>query len=145
VFGIPSLLSTAVPNGSPIKVDDDAMDWSPTDLSSEFKHKLGQKSINDEDSLWLRPQRFFPPEQPTGLEALFAGTKLDDGDGKAANSAKTSAWIWKREGATGVLYTFWRWLGVTAVVLVPLCAIAYRGWTVWNTVSTDGHILRRDY
>ncbi|KAL4069741.1 Ima1 N-terminal domain-containing protein [Scleroderma yunnanense] len=144
VFGMPSLLSTAG-SGSPIKVDDnhdeDAMDWSPTDPSPP-KRKPGETSINDEDSSWLRPQRFFPPEQPTGLEALFASTKLNDEDGKASNLTKTKAWMWKRQGGKGVVYTFpsalvWRWLGAMAVILVPLFAVAYRGWTMWNTVSTQ--------
>jgi hypothetical protein len=34
------------------------------------------------DSLWLRPQTFFPHEQPTGLEGLFARMRVpDDVDG----------------------------------------------------------------
>ncbi|KAI6162079.1 Ima1 N-terminal domain-containing protein [Pisolithus thermaeus] len=77
IFGMPSLLSTASAPSTNVDncPDEDAMDWTPTNPSPS---KPGKKSVNDEDGSWLRPQRFFPPEQPTGLEALFAGTKLED-------------------------------------------------------------------
>lgn len=32
----------------------------------------------DEAASWLRPQQFFAPEKPTGLEGLFERTKLED-------------------------------------------------------------------
>lgn len=58
--------------------DEDMMDWTPDHSPA----KLEQSS----DS-WLRPQRFFPPEKPTGLEDLFAqATKLDSDNGKTKES-----------------------------------------------------------
>ncbi|KAF9229116.1 hypothetical protein BS17DRAFT_798739 [Gyrodon lividus] len=82
IFGHPSLLpstsAATAPQGSPIKAnespDEDAMDWTPTDPSPIKPKKL----TDDDDGSWLRPQRFFPPERPTGLETLFANTKLED-------------------------------------------------------------------
>jgi hypothetical protein len=86
VFGHPSLVSaTSGPTtSSPIKVDEspdeDAMDWTPTNPSP-----VKVKNVVDvNEGAWLRPQRFFPPERPTGLESLFANTKLDDGDARSA-------------------------------------------------------------
>jgi hypothetical protein len=46
------------------------MDWSPIDWSP-----IEPSGAND-PSQWLRPQRFFPPEQSTGLEGLFQRTRL---------------------------------------------------------------------
>lgn len=47
----------------------DAMDWSPTDEASA---KVAQSNFTQ----WFRPQRFFAPEHPTGLEDLLERTKL---------------------------------------------------------------------
>ncbi|KAI6108448.1 hypothetical protein EDD16DRAFT_81692 [Pisolithus croceorrhizus] len=111
------------------------MDWTPTNPSPS---KPGKKSVNDEDGSWLRPQRFFPPEQPTGLEALFAGTKLEDTDNKHTNAPGVNAgiWIWwNRAGTVGLMRnSVWQWLGVATAVLAILGAIAYQRWT-WNLHS----------
>lgn len=141
IFGMPSLLSTAsAPSTNTDDCpDEDAMDWTPTNPSPS---KPGKKSINDEDGSWLRPQRFFPPEQPTGLETLFAGTKLEDTDNKPTNTsgANGGMWIWRnRAGNTGFMRnSVWRWLGVATAVLAILGAIAYQKWT-WNPIFTDNH------
>lgn len=61
--------------------DPDAMDWSPT--SSPVKRKARPPHIkrDNDDGSWLRPQKFFAPEEPTGLENLFERTiKLVDTD-----------------------------------------------------------------
>lgn len=124
MFGHPSLASPIpVPTasqGSPIKVDEtldeDAMDWTPTS-PSPVKVK---KTVVD-DGGWLRPQRFFPPERPTGLESLFANTKLDDGDAnstKPTTPAQSGLWNAKAIG-----------IATIALVLVPLGTVVYhRGW-----------------
>ena len=36
----------------------------------------GDNDGDGDDGVWLRPQRFFAPEKPTGLEGLFAKTNL---------------------------------------------------------------------
>ncbi|EAU92703.1 hypothetical protein CC1G_01748 [Coprinopsis cinerea okayama7 len=75
VFGLPSLGSSA--SMPLITKDDDAMDWSPIDDEPGVKRKAKEA---EDSSSWLRPQRFFAPEKPTGLENLFARTRLDDDD-----------------------------------------------------------------
>lgn len=123
MFGHPSLAShiptLTTSQASPIKVDDtldeDAMDWTPTNPSPV----KAQKTIDD-DGGWLRPQRFFPPERPTGLESLFANTQLDD-----AASTRGPAHVQSR---------FWTpktigwWIAMIAVILVPLGTIIYHRW-----------------
>ncbi|KAI6047744.1 Ima1 N-terminal domain-containing protein [Pisolithus marmoratus] len=143
IFGMPSLLSTA--SAPPTNMDDipdeNAMDWTPTNPSPS---KSGRKSVNDEDGSWLRPQRFFPPEQPTGLETLFAGTKLEDADNKPtdAHGANTGTWIWQNHARNaGIMRnSVWRWLGGATVVLVVLGAIAHQRWT-WNSILTDRRVV----
>ena len=67
VFGVPSLHgSTPVNNAS----NCDEMDWTPT--------TSGDASGKADDCSWLRPQRFFVPEKPTGLEGLFESAKIEE-------------------------------------------------------------------
>ncbi|KIJ21898.1 hypothetical protein PAXINDRAFT_105505 [Paxillus involutus ATCC 200175] len=122
IFGHPSLLpSTAGPTalqGSPIKVDgsldEDAMDWTPTNPSPIKPKRL----VDNDNGSWLRPQRFFPPERPTGLETLFANTKLEDVDARTSNSTVPIRLSLKAIGLC---------IAALTVIFVPLGAIAYRG------------------
>lgn len=90
--------------------DPDAMDWSPTNPSPKKETvnpflRAGSAPVRsrhgeEDEELVLRRQRFFPPEEPTGLEGLLGNTVLAesppaptpgvDGDGK-----ETGGW-WKR-------------------------------------------------
>ncbi|KIK91461.1 hypothetical protein PAXRUDRAFT_830840 [Paxillus rubicundulus Ve08.2h10] len=125
IFGHPSLLPSTLaptaPSGSPIKVDgsldEDAMDWTPTNPSPIKPKKL----VDDDNGSWLRPQRFFPPERPTGLETLFANTKLEDVDSRTSNPT-TPMWLSPKN-----LKAIGWWIAALTVILVPLGAIAYRG------------------
>lgn len=47
------------------------MDWTPIQPGEKASER-----VQDREG-WIRPQRFFPPEQPTGLEDLFEKAKLD--------------------------------------------------------------------
>ncbi|KAF5374996.1 hypothetical protein D9758_000442 [Tetrapyrgos nigripes] len=78
VFGIPSLLSSTPPTEED-RAKDDEMDWSPTseNVNPTLPMSPGKRAPVDDGS-WLRPQRFFAPENPTGLETLFEKTKLVD-------------------------------------------------------------------
>jgi len=68
VFGVPSLHgSTPVNNAN----NGDEMDWTPT-TSGDASGKA------DNDAPWLRPQQFFVPEKPTGLEGLFESAKIEE-------------------------------------------------------------------
>ncbi|KAF8560218.1 hypothetical protein OG21DRAFT_1452054 [Imleria badia] len=123
VFGHPSLMSSTPPpsasQGSPIKVDEspdeDAMDWTPTN-PSPVKVK---NAVDDNDGAWLRPQRFFPPERPTGLESLFANTKLDDGDAHSAKPTTLVLWNAKTIACSMVTIT---------IILIPLSTVVYHRW-----------------
>lgn len=123
IFGFPSLLSANAGLSSPERMaeddgdDEDAMDWTPTDPSSTSKLSRSscKPAMNDDsDGSWLRPQRFFPPEQPTGLEGLFARTLLvdDSNDRPATPSSPRSR--------PKIL-----WWVVCTLLLVPSLAFAY--------------------
>jgi hypothetical protein len=118
VFGHPSLVSaTSGPTtSSPIKVDEspdeDAMDWTPTNPSP-----VKVKNVVDvNEGAWLRPQRFFPPERPTGLESLFANTKLDDGDARSAKPTTAQRGLWNAKAIGWWIAT----ITIVLIVLIPL-------------------------
>jgi hypothetical protein len=97
--------------------DADAMDWTPTTPSSPNKGKQRVSPANDDGS-WIRPQRFFAPEAPTGLEGLFERTQLvDDSDRFENHSGRVYL-------AVGAHVVTWWW--VYLLSLVPLVGIAYK-------------------
>ncbi|KAK0464975.1 Ima1 N-terminal domain-containing protein [Desarmillaria tabescens] len=72
IFGVPSLGSSAPHSTAHQPENDiDEMDWTPTNGQKE-------KPRTYDDSSFLRPQKFFAPENPTGLESLFESTRLVD-------------------------------------------------------------------
>lgn len=73
VFGLPSLPGPATPPPIITKEESnsDDMDWTPT-------HPAPIKREAENDNNWLRPQRFFAPEKPTGLEGLFESARIQD-------------------------------------------------------------------
>ena len=72
VFGHPSLKGSS-PAGKQ-EMDGEDMDWTPTTTSAFTTNaKLAMETDN-----WLRPQRFFAPEKPTGLEGLLEGARIQD-------------------------------------------------------------------
>ncbi|KAF5385282.1 hypothetical protein D9615_001386 [Tricholomella constricta] len=91
VFGLPSLLSAVPPSSTTKETDTDAMDWTPTAASDPEKSKAVQEP---DDGSWLRPQRFFAPEKPTGLEGLFERTLLVVDDAPVVSG----------EGKVGIVY-----------------------------------------
>lgn len=120
IFGLPSLMSTSTSSSSQSGLsrsgytqsepprslehedddeyyDENAMDWSPTNGDSPQKRKRHDAaSSRSEDSAWLRPQRFFAPEKPTGLESLFERTKLVDDDAMRVDGEEHRAMtVWK--------------------------------------------------
>ena len=66
IFGQPSF-------PSPVRdiAEEDLMDWTPLQ-----PQETALERVQDREG-WMRPQRFFPPEQPTGLEDLFEKARLD--------------------------------------------------------------------
>lgn len=104
--------------------DPDAMDIDP---ASPMK-----KPSRDDDGSWLRPQRFFAPEEPTGLENLFARTIRLGEDTSGQNGNVVQGGQNRRQDSRhtggGVLRDWRIWL---ALPIVPLLAgIGYRAWDV---------------
>jgi hypothetical protein len=91
VFGMPSLIGSTPASLQPPK-DPNEMDWSPT---SSDAASAAKSALVDTDTAWLRPQRFFAPENPTGLEELFDRTRIIE-DVQMADASvaqhSTSSW-----------------------------------------------------
>lgn len=126
IFGLPSLTASnsTYANSQSKDDDDDAMDWTPTVPSPTKPRKILN---DDDDGSWVRPQRFFPPERPTGLESLFASTKLDDRDQKPSAAHPTDT-----RTTPHLFVVRWWWAGVT-LVLVPLAALGFNFWRGMQT------------
>lgn len=109
--------------------DPDMMDWTPTDPSgsSSSQNASRSKHANDDgDGLLLRRQRFFPPEQPTGLEGLFARTLfVDENSQSHVQQDRTSHQRLRPRGLWG-----------SALLLVLLLAVAYMFWRRWDVTIT---------
>lgn len=80
-FGVPSL----APAPRVDDADSMAMDWDPTEPAETIQN---DKEDTSGASSWLRPQRFFGPESPTGLESLLERTSIDDSNGMGGNSGR---------------------------------------------------------
>ncbi|KAJ3821804.1 Ima1 N-terminal domain-containing protein [Lentinula raphanica] len=115
VFGLPSLQAPVAPSSVGADEPDDKMDWSPTNPEAA-KHSNPPPASSDgsDDGWWLRPQRFFAPEKPTGLESLFEKTKLVDDvpmkDNRASSTNGTNS-RWRTHIET------WWWLYTGVLVL----------------------------
>ena len=110
IFGSPSLQNPPPSVEEKEGEDPDAMDWAPTNPSPK-RERVNQslragsaparsRHGDGEEELVLRRQRFFPPEEHTGLEGLLSKTVLAEpsmpsriGKGGATNGA--GGW-WKR-------------------------------------------------
>jgi hypothetical protein len=127
VFGMPSMLSslTAQAEQHP-EADEMDIDVPPTDAKGKAKESG--------DALWLRPQRFFAPEAPTGLEGLFERTKIvDDITMGDATSAPSSG---SRPSGARLPYSWnWWWGCAYASSLVLLAGLVYK---VWPTAPNPG-------
>lgn len=87
IFGSPSLHNPPPSLEERQEAEDpDAMDWTPTNPSPKKERinpflRAGSAPVRSrdgegEEDLLLRRQRFFPPEEPTGLEGLLGKTVL---------------------------------------------------------------------
>lgn len=127
IFGLPSLLSTSIPPTVDKEVDADAMDWTSTDpLSGQHKQESGKQP---DDGLWLRPQRFFAPEKPTGLETLFERALLVN------DTHPTSG---ERERRPYITNHARHWWWVYVISFAPIVAVAYKVWEGMNAWHVIG-------
>ncbi|KAF8203181.1 Ima1 N-terminal domain-containing protein [Pholiota molesta] len=106
VFGLPSMQAAPMQTPQKPEINEDEMDWTPT--NPENGSSFTKKTTALEDDSWLRPQRFFAPEKPTGLEGLFESTRIQDEpmpyqqpDGAGTKTSGLSKHLWK----WGPLYT----------------------------------------
>jgi hypothetical protein len=118
MFGSSSLLEPGPNTASNDLREDDEMDWTPTEPSDQPR-TIRQKK--DEDNIWLRPQRFFAPEQPTGLESLLERTTIMDVPQSSVNTGTARP-------VSKVVIHLLHWWFVYALSLLPLLAIGVRLW-----------------
>lgn len=109
IFGSPSLRKPPPPiEGEKGVEDPDAMDWTPTGASPKKESvnpflRAGSAPVHsrrgeEEEDVVLRRQKFFPPEEPTGLEGLLSKTVLTEAPPAPNSSADTKGagrW-WRR-------------------------------------------------
>ncbi|PFH54814.1 hypothetical protein AMATHDRAFT_134874 [Amanita thiersii Skay4041] len=119
VFGHPSLLSTSVPHDG----DTDEMDWVPTDPVALSAFQKGKQRATSDDESWIRPQKFFAPEQPTGLEGLFEKTRLVDDTPDSVSSNQLS------QVQTRLQLHLHSWWRIYFISFIPaLLGVVFRWW-----------------
>ena len=108
IFGSPSLHNPPPAAKDEKEVGDpDAMDWTPTDPSPKERVnpflRAGSAPVRsqrgEEEEIVLKRQRFFPPEEPTGLEGLLSKTVLTEpppGSGSGPNTKGAGGW-WRKQ------------------------------------------------
>lgn len=122
-------------DGAEIDDDENAMDWTPTDPRAAASRR--RKNKHTDENVWLRPQTFFAPEKPTGLESLFARTKIDD-DAMMVDSQEEVAG--NGPLSTRVIRHFKRWWWIYATVIVPVivAVVVRRVWRLEITIAPVG-------
>lgn len=102
------------------------MDWTPANSPDKTKE------------IWLRPQKFFPPEQPTGLEDLFQkATRLDDDIATDRTFRKAQKWKrWKRDFQNYKLHISMLLAGVTITLALGVGYMFLRRLVMSKTSQT---------
>ncbi|KAG8900393.1 hypothetical protein FRB99_006086 [Tulasnella sp. 403] len=102
VFGQTSLSSSQPPPAQYLlgpSEPQDEMEWDPTPSHTPL------------DDSWIRPQTFFPREEPTGLENLFDGWNwLEDNTSASRGVLRSKAEAMRKDGS-GQGSRIWNWLG----------------------------------
>lgn len=133
VFGMPSLRG-AVPRPSP-QEDTDEMDWTPTDPSAPRPAQRRRQVAEPDDGAWLRPQKFFAPENPTGLEDLLQHTNL------AEDVAMTDLSQANSSSGFQLPAVLAHWWMVCVLLILPVVAVVVQLWTSRMSGATlpDSH------
>lgn len=114
IFGSPSLHNPPPPAKDEKEAGDpNAMDWTPTNPSPKKERvnpflRAGSAPVRSqhgegEDELVLRRQKFFPPEEPTGLEGLLSKTVLTEPQSSGPGAEGSGGWWRKRFWSTNPL------------------------------------------
>ncbi|KAG8898395.1 hypothetical protein FRC00_002865 [Tulasnella sp. 408] len=103
-----SLLGPPSSSGTTAVEGDDEMEWDPT-----YPRGRIIPQDNDEDD-WIKPQRFFAREEPTGLEGLLESWNplSEPGDQGRKTVLKSKAEALKHEG--NGFGNIWGWFGGTS-------------------------------
>ncbi|KAH9898288.1 Ima1 N-terminal domain-containing protein [Cubamyces lactineus] len=123
------------PSNFDVDMDDDDYDPDAMDIDPSSPMK---RPGRDDDGSWLRPQRFFAPEEPTGLENLFARTiRLVDSSEQGSSGEHASPQAGQRLKAIG-RGVVRMWPVLVGLCVVPVCAAAaYRYWDVRKRMGMD--------
>ena len=110
IFGSPSLQNPLLVEDKKETEDPDAMDWTPTNPSPRKERmnpflRAGSAPVRSQhgegdEELVLRRQRFFPPEEPTGLEGLLSKAVLAEpppGSSSGSSGDANGAGRWWRK------------------------------------------------
>lgn len=121
--------------------DPDAMDWSPTKELTLGQGMDPEPTQLTKDEAWLRPQRFFAPEEPTGLENLFAKTiRLVDAEESANNDhAQDMKGKGPQDLNSYMPKIAWTRFFIFLVPLIPIVGVAYRIWERQKTQEINGY------
>ena len=112
--------------------DPDAMDWEPavpTNRTSPHQQRTRNSPQRDE-GIYLRQQRFFAPEQPTGLENLFMRTRLVDSDDDGRNRASGRGHPSQTKQLHGVQE--WNWCWVYTLSIIPVVGLMLVLWASYG-------------
>ncbi|KAH9944286.1 Ima1 N-terminal domain-containing protein [Epithele typhae] len=148
IFGVPSFNSNQASSSTPqssqnmsprspsmdVDMDDDNWDPDAMDIDPTTPHR--KRRANEDDASWLRPQRFFAPEEPTGLENLFARTiRLADSSESGVEGALGRRQCGNQQRSMmATLAQDWRiW---AALCFVPLSAVVFNAWDVRRRTFT---------
>ncbi|GJJ09878.1 hypothetical protein Clacol_004102 [Clathrus columnatus] len=130
VFGQPSF-----PKREPEISSEDMMDWTPVNTPDKAKQAK---------EIWIRPQKFFPPEQPTGLEDLFQkAAKLDDAassDHKPEDGRGWSRWKHKWKSQDYKIHIYMAVVGATITCVLGLFYISMQRLFMTKTPQQTSHV-----
>ncbi|KAI5124150.1 hypothetical protein M0805_000960 [Coniferiporia weirii] len=105
--------------------DPDAMDWEPPSPSTAGRVATAKTNKNIDDGSWLRQQRFFPPEEPTGLEGLLMRTRLIDEDDAQMYSHELKR---DPDPTNSAMILRWHWGWVYSVSILPVVVLLVGLW-----------------
>ncbi|PPQ63003.1 hypothetical protein CVT24_006109 [Panaeolus cyanescens] len=123
IFGVPSMKPVTPPTTS--EPGEDEMDWTPTNPGgASYSTRRSHHNSDGDSSPLLRPQRFFAPEQPTGLEHLFeSSARIQD---ENVSSSSHQRRFGTQTGKWG--YSRWTLLCTAIIALLSIALLYFSKW-----------------